>query len=259
MELTNPFKAAIAERRLQIGLWQSLATPYTAEVCATAGFDWLVLDGEHAPNDVPLMVSQLQAVAAYPVHPVGRVAIGDPTLIKLYLDIGFTTILVPLVETAEQAALLARAVRYPPAGIRGVAASVVRASRWGAIGDYMTKADDEVCLLVQVETRLGLQNLASIAAVDGVDGVFIGPSDLSTSLGYRGNYGHADVRAAMEDALGVIHAAGKPSGMLMPDEAMARRYIALGCTFMAVGADVVLLAQGARALAARYQAAPAQT
>jgi 4-hydroxy-2-oxoheptanedioate aldolase len=252
--MMNAFKAALAQGRLQIGLWQALANPYTAEICATAGFDWLLFDGEHAPNDVPLLLSQLQAVSAYASHPVARPPCGDAHLIKRYLDIGFTTLLVPFVETPDQAAMLVAATRYPPAGVRGVASGLVRASRWNKIDGYLQHADDAMCLLVQIESPLGLANLAAIAATPGVDGVFIGPADLSAALGHRGAPQHPQVQARIARAIREIRDCGKPAGILASDEASARRYIELGCSFVAVGTDVALLALGARALRARYEA-----
>jgi 4-hydroxy-2-oxoheptanedioate aldolase len=248
----NSFKTALRDGRPQIGLWQALASPYTAEICAGAGFDWLLFDGEHAPNDVPTLLSQLQAVSGSPVHPVARPPLGETWIIKQYLDIGFRNLLIPLVETPEQAANLVRAVRYPPEGARGVGAAIARAARWNRLSDYLQWANDQVCLLLQVETRSGLQNLDAIAATDGVDGVFIGPADLSAALGHPGNPGHPEVQQAVEGAIARVRAAGKAAGILTADEALARRYLELGCAFVAVGNDVSLLAKGADALAARF-------
>ena len=252
----NPFKDALRHGRRQIGLWQALASPVTAEICAGAGFDWLLFDGEHAPNDIPLLLSQLQAVAPYPVHPVARPPIGETSLIKQYLDIGFTTLLVPLVETAEQAAALVRAVRYPPDGVRGVGAGIARASRWSRVPGYLDGADAQICLLVQVETRKGVDNLDAIARTDGVDGVFIGPSDLSAALGHRGHPGHPEVQAAIQQSLGLVLQADKAAGILATDEATARRYLDRGFTFVAVGTDVGLLVRGSAELASRFKDLP---
>jgi 4-hydroxy-2-oxoheptanedioate aldolase len=199
------------------------------------------------------LLAQLHAASAYPVQVVIRPTIGDVTLIKQLLDIGAQTLLIPWVETAEQAALLVRAMRYPPEGIRGVGNSIVRASRWNDIPDYVDTADSEMCLIVQVETQKGLDNLEAIAAVKGVDCVFIGPSDLSASLGHRGQPNHPVVQAAMDDAIARIRKAGKAPGILWRDEAGVRRYLSLGCTFVAVGADATILATGARALAKVYK------
>lgn len=252
----NPFKAALKAGRRQIGLWQSMASPYTAELCAGAGFDWLLFDGEHAPNDIPTMLAQLQAVNGYPAHPIGRPPLGEVRLIKQYLDIGFTSILIPLVDTAEQAERMVKAVRYPPDGIRGVGAGSARASRWGGVEDYFRDADGQICLLVQAETRLAMQNLEAIAAVEGVDGVFIGPADLSAAMGHRGDAAHPDVQAAIRDAISRIAGAGKAAGILTSNEAWAKDYLELGCTFVAVGTDVGLLAKHSRALAERFKGGP---
>jgi 4-hydroxy-2-oxoheptanedioate aldolase len=248
----NTFKTAISTGRKQIGLWQALATPYTAEICAGAGFDWLLFDGEHAPNTVPGLLSQLQAIAPYPVHPVARPPVGDTHLIKQYLDIGFTTLLIPLVETPEQAQQLVRATRYAPAGVRGVGSAIARASRWNRIAGYLEGADSEICLLVQIESLAGLENLESIAQIDGVDGVFIGPSDLSAALGHRGDPGHPDVQDVIDKAIARILKCGKAVGILTADHELAARYLKAGCSFVAVGTDVVLLARAAEALAKQF-------
>lgn len=248
----NPFKQALPKPRAQIGLWLGLADPYAAEMCATAGFDWLLIDGEHGPNDLRSMLGALQAVAPYPAHPVLRIPHGDTALIKQVLEIGATTLLVPMVESAEQARDLVRATRYPPQGVRGVGSGLARSSRWSAYPDYLRDANDGICLLVQVETASALSNLDEIAAVDGVDGVFIGPADLSASMGHLGNPGHPEVRQAIDTAIARILSAGKAPGILAVDEALARHYIDLGVRFVAVGVEVTLLARAARALAARF-------
>jgi len=253
----NAFKTAIGEGRAQIGLWQALASPYTAEICAGAGFDWLLIDGEHAPNDIPLVLAQLQAVAASPVEPVVRLPIGDAVLVKQYLDIGARSLLVPMIESADQALEMVRATRYPPHGIRGVGSAIGRASRWNRTAGYLQNAHDEICLLLQVESVAGLANIEAIANTDGVDGVFIGPSDLAAALGHLGSPGHADVQTAIESGIATIRAAGKAAGILIADEALARRYLELGASFVAVGTDVTILARGAEALAARFAAARA--
>jgi 4-hydroxy-2-oxoheptanedioate aldolase len=249
----NSFKAAIAKHEPQIGLWLALADAYCAEICAGAGFDWVVVDGEHGPNDVRSILAQLQALAPYPVHPVVRPPVGDVALIKQMLDIGAQSLLIPMVETAEQARTLASAVQYPPRGVRGVAAALVRASRWNTIPGYLDNADAGICLLLQIETARGLQNIEAIAAVEGVDGLFIGPSDLSASLGHRGHPEHPEVQAAISDAIRRIRAAGKSAGILTREEKLVREHIALGCSFVAVGADASILSQGARSLAAKFK------
>jgi len=258
MELpTNPFKRRLREAQPLFGLWIALADPYPAELCAGAGYDWLLLDGEHAPNDLRTLLAQLQAVAAYRSHPIVRPPSGDPHLIKQLLDIGALTLLVPMVETAEQAKQLVRATRYPPAGIRGVGSALARASRFNLVPDYPARADAEICLLVQVETVRGLQNLDAIAAVEGVDGVFIGPSDLAASMGHLGNPAHEAVQSAIDDAMRRIVASGKAGGILAADEHFARRMISAGCRFIAIGTDVSLLMRGARALLRGFSPEPA--
>ena len=257
----NTFKLALHNKQTQIGLWLGLADAYTTEICAGAGFDWLLLDGEHAPNDVRSILAQLQAIAAYASQPIVRVLIGHghvgEALIKQYLDIGVQTLLVPMVDTPAQAAALVRATRYPQddgrGGIRGMAGA--RASRWGRYPSYAHEANQQICLLVQAETQTSLDNLDAIAATEGVDGVFIGPADLSASLGHVGNPGHPDVQAAIELALQRIVKAGKAAGILTTDEALARHYMALGASFVAVGLDTHLLARHTSALAARFKAA----
>jgi 4-hydroxy-2-oxoheptanedioate aldolase len=249
----NTFKAALAGQTPQIGLWLALADSYSAEICAGAGFDWLVIDGEHAPNDLRSILGQLQALAPYPVHAVVRPPIGEVHLIKQLLDIGAQTLLIPMVETAEQARLLVSAMRYPPAGIRGVGSAIARSSRWQAMPGYLQQANAEVCLLVQIETSEGIRNLDAIAAVEGVDGLFIGPSDLSAALGQLGNLGHPEVQKTIAGAVGRIRKAGKAAGILSTEEATTRRYLSLGCNFVAVGADTMLLAGAARDLASKFR------
>ncbi|HKB52396.1 MAG TPA: 4-hydroxy-2-oxoheptanedioate aldolase [Ramlibacter sp.] len=248
----NSFKSALAQRRAQIGLWLSMADSYLAEVSATAGFDWLLIDGEHAPNDLRSTLAALQAIAPYRSHPVVRAVKGDPALIKQLLDIGAQTLLIPMVETAAQARELVAATRYPPAGMRGVGSAVGRVSRWNARPDYLDVADAEVCLLVQAESVRALENLEAICEVPGIDGVFIGPADLSASMGYRGRPEHPDVVAAIEDAYRRIVASGKAAGTLMTDNASSRRALELGCTFVATGVDLLLYAGAARRLAREF-------
>ncbi|SUC73088.1 4-hydroxy-2-oxoheptanedioate aldolase [Pseudomonas aeruginosa] len=249
----NRFKQRLRSGEAQIGLWLGLADPYCAELAANAGFDWLLLDGEHAPNDLRSLLGQLQALAPYPGQPVIRPVQGDTALIKQLLDIGAQTLLVPMVDSAAQAEGLVRAVRYPPAGVRGVGSALARASRWNSVAEYLDHADEQMCLLVQVENLEGLANLDAIAAVEGVDGVFIGPADLSAAMGHRGNPGHPEVQAAIEDAIRRIRAAGKAAGILSADEALARRYLELGCAFVAVGVDTGLLMRSLRELAGRFK------
>lgn len=251
--LTNAFKQALKDKRPQIGLWLGLCSPYSAELLAGAGFDWLLIDGEHAPNNVQTVLAQLQAVAPYRSHPVVRPAWNDPVLIKQYLDVGAQTLLIPMIQNAEQAELAVRSTRYPPNGIRGVGSALARASRWNRIDNYLHNADKEMCVLVQVETREALQNLTDILAVDGVDGVFIGPADLSADMGFAGNPQQPEVQAAIETAILQIKNAGKAPGILMAAPEAAERYLALGALFVAVGVDTTLLARSAEALASRFK------
>ncbi|HSV52240.1 MAG TPA: HpcH/HpaI aldolase/citrate lyase family protein [Burkholderiaceae bacterium] len=264
----NPFKQALRNKQVQIGLWLGLADAYSAEICAGAGFDWLLIDGEHSPNGLASILAQAQAIAAYPTaHAIGRVPVGHGHVgmanIKQYLDLGLQTLLVPMVDTPEQAAEVVRAMRYPQndgkGGVRGMGGA--RASRWGRYPAYALEANAQVCLLVQAESRLALDNLDAIAGTDGVDGVFIGPADLSASLGHVNNPGHPEVQAAIENAIGRIVKAGKAAGILTPDEALARRYLELGASFVAVGLDTNLLVKSTSALAAKFKngvaAAPA--
>ena len=248
----NAFKHAIAEGELQIGLWCSLCSPITAEIVSHSGFDWLLLDTEHSPNELPDALAQLQAVQAGTASAIVRPAWNDIVLIKRFLDIGAQTLLVPFVQTPDEARRAVEATRYPPAGVRGITGSG-RASRYGRVKDYLKTASQEICLLVQVETRSALDRIEDIAAVDGVDGVFIGPNDLAASFGHIGNWAHPEVQAALEDAVRRLKRVGKPAGILTPNEEEAKRFIASGYTFVAVGADLGLLARGADALAKRFK------
>lgn len=253
----NPFKQALRERRQIIGMWLAMGSPYTAEMCADAGFDWLLIDAEHGPNDLRSVLAQLQAIAGYRAMAVVRPPMGEPWFIKQLLDIGAQTLLVPLVETREQAEALVAATRYPPRGIRGVGASMARASAFSRRNRYLATADEQICLLVQVETATGLKNLEAIATVEGIDGVFIGPSDLSAGLGHLGNPTHPDAQRAIEEAIGRILAVGKPPGILFGDETYARRYLELGAVFVGVGTDVTLFVRTVQGLSGRFGLSPA--
>ena len=253
MELpVNHFKHAIAAGQQQLGLWSSLSSNYSVEVIAGSGYDWILLDTEHSPNDLESVISQLQAAAPYPTHPVVRVAWNDMVLIKRYLDIGAQSLLIPYVENAEEARAAVAATRYPPTGVRGVAGTT-RASRFGRIKNYARIAQQEMCVLLQVETESALKNIEAICAVDGVDGVFIGPADLHASLGYTGETGNPAVIPMIEDAIRRIRKAGKAPGVLTSVETEVKRYIAAGCLFTAVGSDVGLLARGSEQLLAKFR------
>lgn len=248
----NQFKSAIKAGKQQIGLWVSLANAYSTEIVAGAGFDWLLIDGEHSPNDPTTVLPQLQAAAPYPVSTIVRPAWNDKVLMKRYLDIGTQSLLVPYVQTEEEAQAAVAAIRFPTRGVRGVA-GVTRASRFGRVTDYAIMAEEQLCLLVQIETRLGLDNLERIARTDGIDGVFIGPADLAAGLGHLGQQGHPEVQAAIQEAIKRIKSCGKPAGILAVDEASARRYIEWGTTFTAVGLDAMVLAREAEKLAAKFK------
>lgn len=247
----NRFKQALRAGHQQIGLWCSLPGAYAAEAVAGSGFDWLLFDTEHSPGDVLTVLAQLQAVEPYPIAAVVRPASNDTVLIKRFLDIGAQTLLIPYVQNAEEARSAVAAMRYPPDGVRGVS-GLTRATRFGRIPDYGRTAAEELCLLVQVETASALAQLEAIAAVDGVDGVFIGPADLAASLGHVGQASHPDVVAAVENAIGRLRAMGKPSGILTSDTAFAARCIERGTTFTAVGIDAGLLVRGADTLSRQF-------
>ena len=249
----NQFKRGIKAGKPQIGLWSSLSSHYSVEVVAGSGFDWLLLDTEHSPNDLENVVTQLQAASAYPTTAIVRPAWNDMVPIKRFLDVGVQTLLIPYVQTPEEAAQAVAYTRYPLRGVRGVAGTT-RATRFGRVKDYFKRAEEELCVLVQVETRLGLDNLEAIAATDGVDGVFIGPADLSAGLGHLGDMGHAEVKQSIDDAIGRIRKAGKAAGILTAVEAEARHYLDIGCLFVAVGADVGLLARESEKLCAKFKA-----
>ncbi len=249
----NLFKAALKAGRPQIGIWNGLSGSMATELLAGCGFDWVLIDTEHSPIEVSDALQGLQAIAGYPdVSAIVRPAANDTVLIKRFLDIGAQTLLLPYIETADAARAAVRAMRYGPRGIRGVS-GMTRATRFGGVGNYAASADDELCLLLQTETIGALERIEEIATVDGVDGIFIGPSDLAASMGYPGQGTHPEVMEAVEGAIGKMVAMGMPVGILTPDAAFTRRCIDLGTTFTAVGVDLVLLAEGARALAASFR------
>lgn len=248
----NAFKAALARGERQIGLWSSLCSTIAAEVVSLSGFHWMLLDTEHSPNELPDLLGQLQAMAPGTASAVVRPAWNDPVLLKRILDIGATSVLVPFVQNVEEAERAVAACRYPPHGVRGITASG-RASRYGRVPDYLRRAEGEICVLLQIETGVALTRLEAIAAVPGVDGIFIGPADLSASMGHLGQPGHPDVQAAIRDAGARLRAIGKPAGILAGNEADARRYMEWGYAFVAVGSDIGLLARASDALAKAFQ------
>jgi len=248
----NRFKRALQAGRHQLGFWISLADAYGAEVVAGSGFDWLLLDTEHSPNDLRGVLAQLQATAAYPVSAAVRTTHNDPIEQKRLLDIGAQTLLVPYVQTAADAEAAVSGIRYPPHGVRGMGGST-RANGFGRYAAYVKSCQDELCLLVQIEDRQGLDNLEAIARVDGVDGLFVGPADLAASLGHAGELEHPVVQGAVDDALRRITACGKAPGIVTGSPALARHYMELGSLFTAVGTDIGLLARETEKLVARYR------
>jgi 4-hydroxy-2-oxoheptanedioate aldolase len=253
MELPqNAFKRALKAGKAQIGLWSSLSSNYSVEVVAGAGFDWILLDTEHSPADLENLLTQLQAAAPYPAHPVVRVPWNDMVTMKRVLDIGAQSLLVPYVSTAEEAREAVSHTRYPPGGVRGVAGTT-RATRFGRIKDYARRAHEELCVLVQVETQAALDNIDAICGIEGIDGVFIGPADLHASMGYPGEIANPKVKPLIDDAIRRIRKRGCAPGILTPSEADARHWLECGALFVAVGADVGILARGAEALAAKFK------
>lgn len=252
MALRNTFKHSIRQRELQIGLWSSLCSPVATELLSHCGFDWLLYDSEHSPVDVAGLLPLLQAGAGGTAHQVVRPAANDPVLIKRVLDLGAQTILVPFVQNGGEARDAVAATRYPPHGIRGVAGAT-RASRYGRDKDYLREAGEAACLLVQIETQAALSEIEAIATTDGVDGVFIGPSDLAASLGHIGNPGHPDVQRAIKEAGRAIEAAEKPAGILANSVDAARNYIDWGFTFVAVATDLGLLSAAATQVKERFK------
>jgi 4-hydroxy-2-oxoheptanedioate aldolase len=252
MKYTNYFKRKLKTQQ-QIGLWVGLADAYGAEIAANAGYDWLLIDGEHAPSDLRTTLSQLQSVAAYPSQAVVRPPIGSVHLIKQLLDIGAQTLLIPMIETVEEAELMVKAVSYPPHGVRGVGAALARATRWNSIPDYYQNAQEDICLLIQIESVKGLENLDEILKIEGIDGIFIGAVDLSATMGYEGNPNHPEVQKAVIDAIKRIRAAGKAAGILSTQHEVTQQYIELGTEFVAVGVDTSLLMNSMRDLLSQYK------
>ncbi|HZU62195.1 MAG TPA: aldolase/citrate lyase family protein [Novosphingobium sp.] len=249
----NSFKSRVAGQPL-FGLWLALADQYCAEVCAGAGFDFLLLDGEHSPVDLRIILGQLQAIAAYDVAPVVRPPTDDPVLIKQLLDIGANNLLIPMVESGAQARRIVASTRYPPEGFRGVGSGIARAARWGNDPSYMATANENICLILQVESVAGLNNLEDIAATAGVDGVFFGAVDLSASMGLLGKPDHPDVIASIDAAIARVRALGKFAGFLSASPGVSQHFLATGAHFAAVGVDALLLSNAARALVHGFRA-----
>lgn len=251
----NRLKQALRDRQPQIGFWLSLGDPTSAEICAGAGFDWLLIDGEHTAHGAHSLLAQLRAIQGYPgTQAAARVPSADPVTIKQYLDLGVQTLLVPMIESAEQAKAVVRACRYPPAGERGVGGA--RAARWGQIPDYLHQANEQIAIVVQVETRAGLDQLDSIAGVEGVDGVFLGPADLAASLGWLGQPAHPQIKGIVLDAVKRIAAAGKAPGILTRDESFARSCLDHGALMVGVGLDAHLLAAQTQVIVRSFKPGP---
>jgi 4-hydroxy-2-oxoheptanedioate aldolase len=250
----NTLKAALATKTVQMGLWMNLVSPIAAEALSGTGFDWLLIDGEHGPNDIPTILAQVQAIGSR-TSVVVRPPVGEVRMIKQLLDLGVQTILVPMIESADHAAQMVKAMHYPPVGMRGVGATIARASDYGRITDYITTANDQTCLILQIESRAGLAALPEILKLDGVDGVFIGPADLAADMGYPGNAAAPEVQATIDSTLAAIIASGKSAGILTFDAKAAQRYAAMGVTFLGIGSDVAVLV---KAMTATLQAARAE-
>jgi len=249
----NRLKRALAAGQRQYGLWLDLGSDNVAELAARSGFDWCLVDAEHGPNDLRRIEGQLRAIAAGGAEAVVRVPIGQDWVLKRVLDLGAQTVLVPMVDTAAEARAMARAVRYPPQGTRGVAAAVARCSGWNLVPDYTRNADEEVCLLVQAESRAAIENLDAILATDGVDGVFVGPADLAADMGHLDTPDTPAVRAVIDEAIRRIAASGKIAGIIAFTPEDVARYAELGARFLGVGADAVVLSSALTALLGRVR------
>jgi len=253
LKLPETFAARLAAAdRPQVGMWVCSGSPLIAEIAAGSGLDWVLIDAEHSPNGLDSILGQLYAVSGYPVAPVVRPPIGDTVVIKQYLDLGVQNLLVPMVDSAEQASELVRAIRYPTAGVRGVGASLARSSRWNRVEDYLADASSTISLTVQIESATAVAAVAEILAVDGVDAIFVGPADLAASMGHLGQQSHPEVVEAVLTAIRAANSAGKPAGVnaFVPED--ADRYLVAGASFVAVGADVAILARASEGLADRF-------
>jgi 4-hydroxy-2-oxoheptanedioate aldolase len=262
LRLKNTFRSALAEAdRPLAGMWVCSGNPLVAELCAGSGLDWLLVDAEHSPNGLESILAQLQAIHGYPVHTLVRPPVNDTVVIKQYLDLGVQNLLIPMVNSPEEAEAAVAATRYPPQGVRGVGSALARAARWNRIPGYLARAEETISVTVQIESTAAVDHVEDILAVDGVDAIFLGPSDLAASMGLLGQQEHAEVRAAVEHCLSAAKAAGKPAGVNAFNPAIAQRYLDNGAAFILVGADVALLARGSEALAAQFipAAEPAKT
>ncbi|MET3176792.1 UNVERIFIED_ORG: 4-hydroxy-2-oxoheptanedioate aldolase [Arthrobacter sp. UYCu721] len=253
LRIDDTFRDALAATDHPLaGMWVCSGSPLIAELCAGSGLDWLLIDAEHSPNGLESILAQLQAVNGYPVQVLVRPPVNDTVLIKQYLDLGVQNLLIPMVNSSAEAEAAVAATRYPPHGVRGVGSALARAARWNRIPDYLARANETISVTVQIESTAAVEAVEEILAVDGVDAIFLGPSDLAASMGVLGQQEHPKVRAAVEHCLTAAKAAGKPAGVNAFNPATARSYLAAGATFLLVGADVAILARGSEALAAQY-------
>jgi len=249
----NAFRSGLESGTTQFGVWLGIPDNSVAEIMAGAGFDWLLIDHEHGAFDLRSIMTHLQAMAPYDVAPIVRPVDGDPALLKKLCDIGAQSFIVPMIDTAEQAQEVVSAVKFPPEGRRGLGTSLARASRWNTVSKYAQHANEEMCVIVQAETVEAIGNLEAIANTDGIDGVFIGPSDLSASMGHVGNVSHPDVVETVSDAMRTIRSAGKHAGLLCLDDSMVSHFVECGANFVGVAVDTLLLGNSARSLAAKYK------
>ncbi len=257
LRIEETFRDALAGQtgetgRPLAGMWVCSGSPLVAELCAGSGLDWLLVDAEHSPNGLESILAQLQAIHGYPVHTLVRPPVNDTVLVKQYLDLGVQNLLIPMVNSAAEAEAAVAATRYPPQGVRGVGSALARAARWNRVPDYLARANETISVTVQIESDAAVAAVENILAVDGVDAIFVGPSDLAASMGLLGQQEHPEVRAAVEHCLSAAQAAGKPAGVNAFNPDTARHYLANGANFILVGADVALLARGSEALAAQY-------
>jgi 4-hydroxy-2-oxoheptanedioate aldolase len=257
LRLNDTFRDALAAQKGEAGrplagMWVCSGSPLVAELCAGSGLDWLLVDAEHSPNGLESILAQLQAIHGYPVHTLVRPPVNDTVLIKQYLDLGVQNLLIPMVNSVTEAEAAVAATRYPPQGVRGVGSALARAARWNRVPDYLARANETISVTVQIESTAAVDAVVDILKVDGVDAVFIGPSDLAASMGLLGQQEHPEVRTAVEHCLAAAKAAGKPAGVNAFNSDTARHYLDNGASFILVGADVALLARGSEALARQY-------
>jgi len=253
MSITNQFKKNLLDGNIQYGIWNGIPDSYAAEMCAGAGFDWVLIDNEHAPFDLQRIIHHMQAIKQFNVPSIVRISSSDPFFTKQLLDAGVQSLLVPMVESVEQAELMAKSMRYPPQGIRGVGTALARAAQWNRVDDYFSLSDDQMCLIVQIESVKGVEALDEILKVDGVDVVFIGPADLAASMGFIGEPNREKVVKEVTECFHKIVAAGKYPGILTTSPTLIEKYKTMGAKMIGVGLDTILLAQATKSLAEKYK------